>query len=230
MALFRNYYKQRNNLLSSRILVLIILCLAFLFRQNIYFSIITYRVAQEHITDTQLDAFLERYILTHPDVYDRHFDDIDKIVHVSLKLTADALAFKSEEDLKTDPLSTWRLGETNSEGFASFFNSVCTYLIQRYHFSEQYHCRQFVSERMKGNINLQDVIRSPYGGSSPFNKTREIVAIVDSKTGYKRFIDPVIYEQFNIVDINVVGENTFAGQSPDEKRISRLKRRLWRKP
>ncbi len=187
---------------DRRLILLFILILCFLFRQSIYRSSVVYRIGQERLTDTLMDANFERFILTHPDVYDRHFNNIDKIIHVSLKVTSDILTFKGEPTIKTDPLSTLRLGEANSEGYAAFFKTVCTYLIKRFHFSEAYSCRQFIAERTKDGVNLQDAIHT-LGGGSPFNKNRDILAITNIRTGERRFVDPVIYEQFNIVDINV---------------------------
>ena len=134
--------------------------------------------------------------------------NVDRIIHVSLKVTSDALDFKGEAGLKTDPLSTLSLGETNSEGFAAFFHAVCTYLIQRYHFSDAYSCQQFIAERMKGGVNLRDAFQSPYGGDgvgTAFNKTRDVVRILEKATGRYKYVDPTIFEQFNIVDINVGG-------------------------
>ena len=211
MALFTDFYKKNQNLLNRRFFIIALILLHYMFRQGIYRSIITYRVKQERIADTQLDAQFERYILTHPDIYDRQFDDVDKIIHVSLKLTAEVLSFKGESGLKTGPLSTFRIGETISEGYAAFFNAVCTYLIRRYHFSDQYICKQYVAERMKGGINLQNAFQSPYGDSgvgAAFNKTRDVVGILETATGQYRYIDPVIYEQSYIVDINVPGATT----------------------
>lgn len=208
MTIFKHFYKRNQNFLRNRFVILFLLSSPILFRQGLYRAIITYRIKQERVADTQMDAQLERYILTHPDVYDRQFDDIDKIIHISLKITADALTFKGESNLKTDPLSTLRLGETNSEGFATFFNAVCNYLIRRYHFSGDYTCQQFISERLKNGKNLQDAFPSPYGGQglgTAFNKTRDVVGILEKATGNYKYVDPTIFEQVNIVDIHVGG-------------------------
>ncbi len=202
MSKSKNFNKNNSNLPDRRILILILLILGFLFRQNIYRSSIVYRIGQERISDTLLDAQFERYILTHPDVYDRQFNSIDKIIHVSLKVTSDALTFNGEPTLKTDLLSILKQGETNSEGFAAFYKTVCTYLIKRYHFSKTYSCSQFIAERTRNGVNLQDAIKTPAGGSL-FNRNRDVIAITNLQTGERRFVDPVIFEQYNIVDINV---------------------------
>ena len=225
MAIFTNFYKKNQNLLSNRFLILCLLISPFLFRQGIYRLIITYQISQERVADTQINAEFERYILTHPDVYDRQLDNIDKIIHISLKLTSDALTFKGETGLKTDPLSTLRLGETNSEGFAAFFNAVCTYLIRRYHFSDDYSCQQFIAERIKGGVNLRDAFQSPYGGDgigTAFNKTRDVVGVLEKSTGQYKYVDPTIFEQFSIVDINVAGVKTFSFSSEKSRSRSRL--------
>ncbi len=205
MSKSKDFKRNNQRLPDRRILILVVLIMCFLFRQNIYRSSVVYRIGSERVTDTLLDAHFERFILTHPDVYDRQFNNIDKIIHVSLKVTADALTFKSEPTLKTDPLRILKMGEANSEGYAAFFKAVCTYLMKRYRFSESYDCSQFIAERTRNGVNLQDAIHS-LGGGSPFNKNRDILAITNTRTGERRFVDPVIYEQFNIVEINVSNE------------------------
>ncbi len=226
MSKSKNFNKNTSSLPDRRILILVILILCFLFRQNIYRSSIVYQVGVERMTDTLLDAHFERFILTHPDVYDRQFNSIDKIIHVSLKVTADALTFKGEPTLKTDPLSILKLGETNSEGFAAFFKAVCTYLMKRYHFSESYDCSQFIAERTRNGINLQDAIHTPTGGSL-FNRNRDIIAITNVQTGERRFVDPVIYEQFNIVDIIVSNEKGISSKRAKNLDSLRMKSRLF---
>lgn len=213
MALFKDFYKRNQNLLGNRFLIFSLILLPILFRQGIYRSIITYRINQERIADTQMNAQIERYILTHPDVYDRQFDNMDKIIHISLKLTSDALSFTGDPKLKTDPLSTLQIGETNSEGFAAFFNTVCTYLIHRYHFSDDYTCQQFVAERTKGGTNLQNAFQSPYGGDgvgTAFNKTRDVVRILERATGRYKYVDPAIFEQVSIVYVYATGATSDA--------------------
>ncbi len=224
MALNKNNKNNNQNLLNPRLVILVLIGLSLFLRQDVYRLMITYRIGPERFSDTQMDAYFERYILTHPDVYDRKLDDIDKIIHVSLKVTADALSFNGVDSLRTAPLSTLRSGETNSIGYAAFFTTVCTYLIKRFHLDDQYHCVHYIAERLKGGMNLHDAIQSPYGGNSPFNKTRDVVAIVDSKTSASFYVDPTLYDQFNIVYINVAGSSS-AKESVKAARISRSKRR-----
>ncbi len=226
MSKSKNFNKNNQNLPDRRFLILIILVLCLLSRQNIYRSSVVYRVVQERIADTLIDAYFERFILTHPDVYDRQFNNIDKIIHVSLKVTADALSFKGEPALKTDPLSILKLGEANSEGYAAFFNVVCSYLIRRYRFSNAYICRQYIAERTRNGVNLQDAIHT-LGGGSPFNKNRDILAITNTLTGERRFVDPVIYEQFNIVDISLSNEQYVFSKPSKTLDSLRAKSRLF---
>ncbi|MBL7814516.1 MAG: hypothetical protein JNL70_05875 [Saprospiraceae bacterium] len=226
MAVFKDFYRNNQNLLNRRLLIFCLVVIPFLGRQSLYGVFVQYRVGQERVTDTQLDAPFERYILTHPDVYDRRFNDVNKIIHIALKVTADALSLKDDPSVKTAPLSTWRSGETNSEGFAAFFNTTCTYLIHRFRMDDQYQCHQFIAERMRGGMNLADAIQSPYDGKSPFNKTRDIVGIVDVKTRQARYVDPTIYEQAGIVDI----QTTDGAYAPQTRSVERLKRRSIHRP
>ena len=105
MSKSRDSYNGNHRGPDRRIFLLIIVIVGLLVRQSIYHSSIGYRIGQERVTDTAIDADFERFILKHPDVYDRRLTDIDKIIHVSLKVTADVLTFNSEPTLKTAPLS-----------------------------------------------------------------------------------------------------------------------------
>ncbi len=226
MSKSRDSYKGNHRRPNRRISLLIIVIVCLLVRQSIYHSSVEYRVGQERVTDTIMDANFERFILRHPDVYDRRLSDIDKIIHISLKVTADALTFNGEPTLKTDPLIILQLRETNSEGYATFFKTVCTYLIKRYHFSNTYTCRQYIAERTRHGMNLQDAIQG-LGGGSPFNRNRDIVAITNKLTGENRFVDPVIYEQFNIVDIHVSNAPKAPLTAKDSLELLRVKRNLF---
>ncbi len=229
MSKSKSYFQHNNVLPDRRIFLVILLIVCCLCRQRIYHASIVYRIGQQRLTDTLMDANFERFILTHPDVYDRNFSNIDKIIHVSLKVTADALSFKGEPTLKTDPLSILNVGEANSEGYATFFKIVCTYLIRRYHFSDSYICRQYIAERTKNGENLQDAIHTP-GGRSPFNKYRDILAIINIRTGERRFVDPVIYDQFNIVVINVSNEEKASLNVNQRLDIRHAKSQLFAQP
>ena len=229
MSKSTSYNKYNNGLPNRRIFLVIILIICCLCRQSIYHASIVYRIGQERLTDTLMDANFERFILRHPDVYDRYFNNIDKIIHVSLKVTADALSFKGELTTKTHPLSTLNLGEANSEGYAAFFKTVCTYLIRRYHFSDTYICRQYIAERTKNGENLQDAIHT-LSGSSPFNKYRDVLAIINVRTGERKFVDPVIYDQFNIVGINVSNEEKASLNVKESLDVLRAKSQLFARP
>ena len=225
----RDSYKGNHRGPDRRIFLFIIVIVCLLVRQSIYHSSVEYRVGLERMTDTVMDANFEGFILRHPDVYDRRLSNIDKIIHVSLKVTADALTFNGEPTLKIDPLSILQLRETNSEGYAVFFKTVCLYLLKRYHFSDSYTCRQYIAERTRHGMNLQDAIQG-MGGGSPFNRNRDIVAITNNLTGENHFVDPVIYEQFNIVDIHVSNTPKARVTAKDSLELLRLKRKLFGKP
>jgi hypothetical protein len=177
------------------------------FRESIYKSVITYRIERQRGFLPTMDAALENRILAHYEVKDRSLLSRDAVIHSALKITADVLTFDGNLTDKTDPLSIWQAETVNSTGFATFFTAVAQYLIQKNGLSSRYICQQYVSERRQNGTNLHDRYLSPYG-NSPFNNQRDIVAILDLKTGEKRFVDPTIFEQFSIINIQVEGEQT----------------------
>jgi hypothetical protein len=186
------------------IIKLTLVILPFLMRERLYQSFVTYRIERARGFQPRLGADLEKVIATHSEVYDRRLPTRDKIVHAALKITADLLTFNGDSTDKTDPLSIYQAETVNSTSLASFFTATTQYLLQKNGLSDHYTCQQYIAERRSNGKNLRDRYKSPYGGSM-FNLERDIVAIIDLKTGEKRFVDPTIFEQTSIVNIKVEG-------------------------
>jgi hypothetical protein len=205
MDLIRYFSENLKSLFGNQLVVkLAMVLLPFLLRERLYQSFVTYRIERARGFQPRLDASLEKVIATHSEVYDRRLPTSDKIVHAALKITADVLAFNGDSTDKTDPLSIWQAQTVNSTSLASFFTATAQYLLQKNGLSDRYTCQQYISERRSNGLNLRDRYKSPYGGSA-FNQERDIVAIIDLKTGEKRFVDPTIFEQTSIVNIKVEG-------------------------
>ena len=189
------------------ILRLTFLILPFLMRERLYQSFVTYRIERARGFQPKLNAGLEKVIATHTEVYERRLPTSDKITHAALKITADLLTFNGDSTDKTDPLSIFQAETVNSTSLTSFFTATMQYLLQKNGLSDRYACQQYTAERRSNGKNLHDRYKSPYGGSV-FNQERDIVAIIDLKTGEKRFVDPTIFEQMSIVNIKVEGYYT----------------------
>lgn len=205
MDLIRYFSENLQSLFGNQVIVkLALVLLPFLMRERLYQSFVTYRIERARGFQPKLDASLEKVIATHSEVYDRRLPTSDKIVHAALKITADLLTFNGDSTDKTDPLSIYQAETVNSTSLASFFTATTQYLLQKNGFGERYTCQQYIAERRSNGKNLRDRYKSPYGGSG-FNLERDIVAIIDLKTGEKRFVDPTIFEQTSIVNIKVEG-------------------------
>jgi hypothetical protein len=206
MDLIKYFTENLKSIFGNQIVVkaALLLCPLF-FRESVYKSFVTYRIERQRGFLPTLDPTVENRILEHYEVYDRRLKNRDAIIHSALRITADILAFDGEQSDKTEPLSIMQTGTVNSTSFAAFFTATAQYLIQKNGLSSRYICQQFVAERLQNGTNLHDRYLSPYG-NSPFKSERDIVAILDLKTGEKRFVDPVIFEQFSIINIKVEGE------------------------
>lgn len=208
MDLIKYFSDALRSLLGNRFVVkLAILFLPFLFREKLYQSLITYRIERLRGFQPTLTPVIEQAILEHPEVFDRQLNSEDKIIHAALKVTADLLTFNGDSTDLIDPLSIYQAQAVNSTSFAAFFKATTEYLLEKNKLSDQFMCQQFIAQRRQNGINLSDRYRSPYGGSA-FKPERDIVAIVDRKTGEKHFVDPVIFEQTSIVSIQVEGYDT----------------------
>lgn len=205
MDLIRYFSENLQSLFGNQLIVkLALVLLPFLMRERLYQSFVTYRIERVRGFQPKLDASLEKVVATHSEVYDRRLPTQDKIVHAALKITADLLTFNGDSTDKIDPLSIWQAETVNSTSLASFFTATTQYLLQKNGLADRYACQQYMAERRSNGKNLRDRYKSPYGGSM-FNQERDIVAIIDLKTGEKRFVDPTIFEQISIVNIKVEG-------------------------
>jgi hypothetical protein len=200
---FRNHIR---NLLGNKIILKCVIVLSpFFLRESLYKSVVTYRIERQRGFVPTLDPRIEQEIAKHHEVFERHLLNRDKVIHAALKVTADFLNFDGDVNDKKDPLSIWQSETVNSVDFAAFFVMTTQYLFQQNGLTNRYSCQQFVAQRRQNGVNLHDRYLSPYG-TSPFKSERDIVAIVDLKTGEKRFVDPTIFEQLSIINIVVEGE------------------------
>ena len=207
MNLIKYFTDTLSNFFGNKIILKAAFILSpILFRESIYNSFVTYRIERQRGFLPTVDPLLEKAILAHHEVNDRRLRNRDAIIHSALKITADLLTFDGDLTDKNDPLSILQAGTVNSTSFAAFFMATAQYLIQKNGLTDRYICLQYVAQRRQNGRNLHDRYLSPYSGKSPFNNERDIVAILDLKTGEKRFVDPTIFEQISIARINVEGE------------------------
>jgi hypothetical protein len=178
----------------------------FFCRELIFQSVISYRIERQRGFSPTLDPTLENKIAAHHEVNDRRLNNRDKVVHAALKITADYLTYDGEQKDDTDPLSISRAESVNSTSFAVFFAATTQFLLQKNGLDKRYVCKQYVASRRQNGINIHDRYLSPYDGNSPFKNECDIVGIIDLQTGAKRFVDPVLYENANMVKIRVEGE------------------------
>ena len=207
MNLIKSFTDTLSSIFGNKIILKAAFILSpILFRESIYKSFVTYRIERQRGFLPTVDPILEKAILAHYEVNDRRLRNRDAIIHSALKITADLLTFDGDLTDKTDPLSILQTGTVNSTSFATFFMATAQYLIKKNGLSNRYICLQYVAQRRQNGTNLHDRYFSPYSGKSPFNNERDIVAILDLKTGEKRFVDPTLFEQISITHINVEGE------------------------
>ena len=207
MDLFRYFSDALRSLFGNQLVVkLAILFLPFLLREKLYQSVVTYRIERMRGFQPTLTPAIERAILAHREVFDRKLNSQDKIIHAALKVTADFLTFNGDSTDQIDPLSIYQSEAVNSTSFAAFFSATTQYLLLKNNLSDRYMCQQYLAKRMQNGVNLSDRYRSPYGSS--FKPERDIVAIIDRRTGEKCFVDPTLFEQTSIVSIHVEGYDT----------------------
>jgi hypothetical protein len=207
MNFIRYFTYNLKSILGNHIFIKMAIVLSPIFlRQKLYQSVVTYRIERPRGFMQQLDPTFVKILSEHSENFDRRFKNGDKVIHAALRITVDLLNVDDEKADNPDPLSILQSRTVNSTDFATFFRATTELLLHKNGLDKRYSCQQYIAERRQNGTNLHDRYVSPYTGKSAFKSERDIVAIIDRQTGEKRFVDPTIYEQFHIINIDVEGE------------------------
>jgi hypothetical protein len=181
-----------------------VLLLGVLLRGQLFRSTVTYVFERYGKLEYLLDENIERFILQHPEVADREFEDLKDVMIVAAKITSDILVF-TKQTTPTDPKENVKTRLANDEAFSTFYSAVCNFLLRRIKVDDKFECRHLVGQCYFLKKNVSEM--QPHGPfrrlSSGFPKEFHFNAVFERSTGKTIALDPSLYETHYISQVSL---------------------------
>jgi len=181
--------KTKKRIISISLILIILLGGIYVFRGDIYRFAVAYKDDGSRksykVKDKNFAAYIEDNIASN------QAKDIESVIDLSQKLTADALIF-SLEAKENDPNKTVLLGRANCVGYAAFATATANYLIDKYKLSEVWEAKP-----VKGKLYLLGYDMHKQTKSKSF-KDHDFVVFRNKITKREICIDPSLYDSSGI--------------------------------
>lgn len=165
------------------IIILLILFRGFLYRISIHYSKVGIR-NKIRLTDKNLikeiNAQIENKTLS-----------IEEILKVSNRITSKKLDFTFDQ-VSSNPNLVSELKKANCIGYASLFNSIGNYIIEKQKMTDKYEFIHLVGKLDVFGYNVHKLINSPFFKDHDFNEIKY------KQTGQSKFVDPSLRDYFRI--------------------------------
>ena len=187
------------------------LALLFLFRSACYNTLISYRATSYRpyyeISNPQLINFLEN----HHDIKNAHFYGVEDIVKTSLNITSECLRIETDPSTN-NPNKLFDIQKADCDGYASFFNSVCNYLLEHTDANKNYRVQHLTGNMYLFRHEINTAFRIPYMHNHNSPHDHHFNSIENLTTGEKTYVDPIMHRRFCLTNINV--ESDYSPTSP----------------
>jgi hypothetical protein len=171
---------------------LIILSIGIIFRGWIYRNTMTYISVGQRQTYNASNQDLIFYIESIAE--DKIDFTIDQIIHVSLTATSKKLNYTFAKN-DTDPNLLIDSMSAHCIGYASFFVTVCNYLLKKNNLDHVWAVKPQIGKMYALGYNLHEYFNHPYF------KDHDFVSIENKITGETFALDPTINDYLGIVYI-----------------------------
>ncbi len=165
---------------------LVILLIGCLFRGPIFRACIQYTRVGDRPTLLLTNRALQQTIEQFPLDQDA---DIETMIHATLTMSNQYLHFSGQRKSQ-DPNQMLEDGRANCIGYAAFFASVLTCLLQKRHQQDQFEVKHLIGKLDFWGYNLHQI------SNDPFYKDQDYNVITNIKTGKKIFVDPSVADCF----------------------------------
>ncbi len=173
----------------------------FLLRGGLFRWLFTYKAEKRYVLEYKIeDAQLIKFILEHPEIYDRDLQDMRQVAIIAEKITADVLYFEKESTITNSNLIFKNGGAANDAGYSAFYATVCEYLIDYYNLKKRFDCRHIVGSCFFRKTNLSTF--QTLTGKRPFASEFHFNVIIDLKTGETITLDPSLYDGYRISTVS----------------------------
>lgn len=165
------------------IIVLLILCRGFIYKLLVNYSVINFRdniVLIDDILIEEIDKKTNNKLLS-----------IEDIIEISKDLTSEKLKFTFNKT-SSNPNKISTLNKANCIGYASLFNSIGNYLINKNELDTKYEFNHLVGKLDVLGHDIHTLFNSPFFKDHDFNEIKNI------ETGESLFLDPSLNDYFKI--------------------------------
>ena len=169
------------------ILVLTLLCI--IFRGPLYRLLVSYSVAgkrqQYTVRDKRFSAYLDSTTTGFRPA------DVRDLIRLSLKITAKRLNYTASRN-DNDPNRLFQSKNAHCVGYAAFFSTTCSYLLDKFGYSKDWKSEPFVGLISLFGVNVHSYFESP------FFKDHDFCRIANPKTGEQYYVDPTVHDYLDI--------------------------------
>jgi hypothetical protein len=165
------------------IIILILTTVGLLFRGWLYRYLVTYKSVGLRTNYSATDKILTDYIDANRD---KQADpDIKQIIKLGLSITSRQLNFTADKN-DTDPNKLITSKTAHCVGYATFFATICNYLLDEYNLSDTWIAKPQVGQLYFLGTNIHKYFHSS------FFKDHDFVTIENKKTGEIVAVDPTV--------------------------------------
>ncbi len=144
--------------------ILTIFCLVF--RSWIYQRLFSYKNIGEKNNIEAQSTYLIDYINEETSGFQP--ENINDIIEKSLQITSKKLSFEQAKN-DIDPNKLIRTENAHCVGYSAFFNTTCSYLLKKYHFSDDWNCKHLVGKIYCMNTDIHPYFKSGFFRDHDFN-------------------------------------------------------------
>ncbi|MDR2954738.1 MAG: hypothetical protein LBV43_06635 [Prevotella sp.] len=187
----------RKNIVLGTVGFIVLVCLLFFLRGNIYQMIVKYEDdGNRKSYDIKNDALMTVINQSLPN--DETLDltiDVDQIIDISLGLTSDLLEYVPESKEK-EPQKTFVAGYADYIGFAAFNASIADYLLKRFGMNKEWEVKP-----KKAKLYIFGANKTKKAQDGWF-KDHDIVVFKNKTTKEEIYVDPSAYKSFGVGKVN----------------------------
>lgn len=166
------------------LIIALVICL--IFRSFLYRKFVSYKPVKARFSYTITENKIKIYV---EENYKEQ--NINEIIDRSLSLTTEHLNFTSSKNYN-NPNKLMFTKTANCIGYASFFSTICNYLINVNSLNQEWEAIPYAGELYFFGVNINHYFQSP------FLKDHDFVIIRNKITNKKFVVDPSLSDYFYI--------------------------------
>jgi len=180
--------QERMKKIKKLIIFVLLLVMAFLFRETIFRAVISYQVVGQRtnykITNEKLLQIIDNKKI-------KDTTNVTEIIKTALSITADELNFTFTQ-AAVNPNALIDTKSANCIGYSAFCAAVCNLLLQQHESTKMWVAMQQIGQIYCFGVNIH-----PYFKSA-FFKDHDFVIVKNTVTGTTIAVDAAVYDYFGI--------------------------------